>query len=243
MSELLESVLEAHGGRSGWESAMRITARVRTGGLLPRMRFPGNRLLDYRLTIELARPLAILDPFPQLPNHGVFEDGEARVERPDGVPLERRSDPRSKFSGVEGLRRNLRWDALDSVYFAGYAMWNYLATPLLLARQDVTCEETEPPASGDGWRTLAVSFPAGFPTHSRSQRFHFDAGLRLVRHDYTAEVVAPLARAAHHCAAHREYDGLLFPTVRRVRPLLPNGRSLPGPTLVALDIRDVEVER
>ncbi len=38
------------------------------------------------------------------------------------------------FTGSSGLRRNLRWDALDTAYFAGYALWNYLTTPIMLTR-------------------------------------------------------------------------------------------------------------
>ena len=48
-------------------------------------------------------------------------------------------------SSALGLRRNLRWDALDSVYFAGYAMWNYLTAPYLLTREGVEVGE------GDTW--------------------------------------------------------------------------------------------
>ena len=69
--------------------------------------------------------------------------GESRIEALDGAPIESRADPRPVFFGRSGLRRNLRWDALDSVYFAGYAMWNYLATPYLLTLDGVETREGE----------------------------------------------------------------------------------------------------
>ena len=241
---LLDEVLAAHGGADRWRAARTIRAGVRSGGLLPRTRIPGNRLADYRLTVDVSRPHAVLDPFPGPGRRGVFDRGAAYIEDAAGEVVEARQDPRSAFFGVSGLRRNLRWDALDAAYFAGYAMWNYLTTPHLLTLEGVEVDEGEPRREGDErWRRLDVRFPAEIDTHSREQTFYFDSTGLLRRHDYTAEVVGGWANAAHLCADHREYDGLVFPTRRRVRPVGPGGRVLPGPTLVAIDLVDVSVER
>ena len=69
-----------------------------------------------------------------------------------------------------------------------------------------------------------------------------EIALRLRRHDYVADVVGRWAHAAHFCEEHRESNGLLFPTRRRVLPIAPGGRVLPGPVLVALDLAAIEVE-
>lgn len=240
---LLEEVVEAAGGESRWRAAARIRARVRSGGLLPRTRMPGNRLADYTVTVETDRQRAVLDPFPGDGLRGVLEDGEVRVETAAGELRERRRHPREQFFGRPGLRRNLRWDALDSTYFAGYAMWNYLVTPLLLLRDDVTVSEG-PDWSGEGqrWRRLDARFPAGLDTHSAEQSFFYDDAGRQVRHDYTAEVIARRARAAHYCSEHRTYDGLVFPTRRRVLPRKRDLRSRAFPVLVSIDLESVEVE-
>jgi hypothetical protein len=50
---LLDQVLEAHGGEERWRAANRISARVRGGGLLLRTRVPGNRFADYRVVAEV----------------------------------------------------------------------------------------------------------------------------------------------------------------------------------------------
>lgn len=240
---LLDEALEAAGGRERWHAARWIRARVRSGGMLPRTRMSGNRFADYRLTIEVERPYAVLDPFPEPGSRGVFEDGAVRIEDADGQVLEQRENARSAFFGRGGLRRNLRWDALDSTYFAGYAMWNYLTTPLLLTREDIQVEEGESwSGEGERWRRLDAAFPPGLDTHSREQSFFFDDRGLEVRHDYTAEVVARTANGAHYCAEHRSFDGLVFPTRRRVLPRRRNLRSWPFPTIVSLDISEVTVE-
>ncbi len=240
---LLEEIVEAAGGESRWRAAARIRAHVQSGGLLPRTRMPGNRLADYTVTLETGRQHAVLDPFPGAGLRGVFDDGEVRIESGDGEVRERRARPREMFFGRSGLRRNLRWDALDSTYFAGYAMWNYLVTPLLLLRDDVTVSEG-PDWSGEGqrWRRLDARFPAGLDTHSAEQSFFYDDRGRQVRLDYTAEVIARRARAAHYCGEHRTYDGLVFPTRRRVLPRRRDLRSRPFPVLVSVGLESVEVE-
>lgn len=242
---LLAEVLDAHGGLARWERASTIRGRVRSGGLLLRTRVPGNRFADGRLEVAVGEPHAAADPYPGPGRRGVFDHGAVRIETLDGEVLESRERPRELFFGRSGLRRNLRWDALDGAYFAGYAWWNYLNTPYLLARDGVRVREVEPwreDAGGETWRRLEAHFPESLDTHSPHQVFYYDAELRLRRHDYTAEVVGGWARAAHMCADHVEAGGLRFPTRRWVRPIGPQGRPLPLPTLVALQLSEIEVD-
>jgi hypothetical protein len=242
-SGLLEEVLDAHGGTKRWAAARQIRARVRSGGLLIRTRVPGNRFADYDLTVEAAERRTVLDPFPKDGLRGVFDSGEARIEAEDGAVIESRTNPRAAFSGRTGLRRNLRWDALDSTYFAGYAMWNYLTTPYLLTREGVEVREGETwSENGESWRRLEVTFPTDLDTHSSRQTFYFDSGGVLRRHDYVAKVVGGWAHGAHYCAEHTQSGGLTFPTRRWVRPVGPRNRSMPFPTMVWLELSKIEVE-
>jgi hypothetical protein len=112
-------------------------------------------------------------------------------------------------------------------------MWNYLNLPFLLAQPGLTVTQTT------GTR-LRVSYPDTIPTHSPTQELYFDESGRLLRHDYTAEVVGSWAKAAHLCRDYRQFGGLWVPTTRRVYPRGPVGRPLPLPTLVAVDIHDVQ---
>jgi hypothetical protein len=239
---LLDEALEASGGLERWRAARSVEARVRSGGLLLRTRVPGNRLADYRVNVEIEERRTVMDPFPTPGRRAVFDRGAVTVESDAGEPIESRADPRPEFTGRSGLRRNLRWDALDSAYFAGYAMWNYLTTPYLLTREGVAVSEGEPwSQDGERWRRLEASFPADLDTHSREQTFYFDARGLLRRHDYVAEPVGGWAHGAHYCADHVEADGLTFPTRRWVHPIGPRNRSLPFPTMVSLRLDEIRV--
>lgn len=242
MNALLEEVLTAHGGLERWRAVTAIAARGTFGGLL-RSRFPGNQLADVDVRVELAEQHTVIQGFPQADQRAVFDRGDVRIETRDGELIDARHNPRSAFSGFRALRRNLRWDGLDAAYFAGYALWNYLSTPLLLTRQGVTV--TDGGAwleAGEPWRRLEVRFDPDIHTHSGRQTFYVDARGLIRRHDYVAEPVGRWARAVHYCDAYRHFDGLALPTVRRVRPRGPRGRSLQHPVLVALDIEGIEIE-
>jgi len=237
---LLDEVLAAHGGLDRWRAVTVLTARGRFGGLLS-ARFPGNRMAELTVRVRPAEQHAVVSGFPRKNMRAVFDRGDVRIETGDGELVSARRAARAAFSGSGRLRRHFRWDALDAAYFAGYACWNYLTTPLLLTRDGVTVTEG---AAGARWRRLEVSFPPHLHTHSPRQTFHIDAAGLVRRHDYVAEPVGRWARAAQLCDEHRWFAGLAFPTRRRVRPRA-GGRALPAPVLVSLDIDhiDVEVER
>jgi hypothetical protein len=240
---LVEEVLEAHGGAARWDAARRVHAQARSGGFLLRSRVPGTRFADYGLTVDLEERRTVFDPFPEPGTRGVFDRGTARLERGDGEVIASRTEPRKAFFGRSGLRRNLRWDALDATYFAGYAMWNYLSFPQLLLHPGVEAREISPWRSdGEALRRLEVDFPEGLDTHSPRQTFYVGADGLVRRHDYVADVVGRWARAAHLCADHVEADGLVFPTRRWVRPIGPRNRPLPLPTMVWIRITDLRVE-
>jgi hypothetical protein len=243
VTDLLEEVLEAHGGVERWAATRRISARVHTGGLLPRTRMPGNRFADVHATVEAHRRRTAISPFPRDDQVAVFEEGEARIETADGEVLESRDSPRGSFRGFSGLRRNVRWDALDAAYFGGYALHDYLTTPFLLTLEGVEVREGERwEEGGEAWRRLEVTFPDGFDTHSRRQTFYYDSLRLLRRHDYVAEVVGRWARAAHYCSEHVGAHGLVFPTRRRVLPIGLRNRALAGPNMLSLDLSEIEVE-
>lgn len=242
MSGLLDEVLSAHGGLERWRAVTAIIALGRFGGLL-RSRFPENRMTAVTVRVRLAEQHAVFYGFPQEDQQAVFDRGDVRIESGDGDLISTRRNARAAFAGLGALRRNLRWDALDAAYFAGYAWWNYLSMPMLLTREGLTITEGDTWAeAGERWRRLEVSFPPDIHTHSQRQTFYVDAAGFIRRHDYVAQPIGAWARAAHYCTDHRQFDGLVFPTRRRVHARGPGGRRLPYPILVALDIDRIDTE-
>lgn len=143
MSALLDGVLDAHGGLQRWRAAETVHGRVRTGGLLLRT---GCRATASRTTASRCMSNRPGRSWIRSRVTGTAESssGQVRIESHDGAVISSRAHPRAAFFGRSGLRRNIRWDPLDSVYFAGYAMWNYLTTPYLLTREGVAVEEERP---------------------------------------------------------------------------------------------------
>lgn len=242
MVELLNEVLDAYGGAERWSSIATITARGRLGGLLPK-RFPGSKLSNFTVEVRLAERRTVLQDFPQAGQRGVFDHGETRLESRGGEVIDVRTDPRAAFFGLSGIRRNFRWDPLDTTYFAGYAFWNYLTLPHLLTLDGVTVTDGGPcQKSGRQWRRLLATFPTGINTHCPQQTFYVDSDGLIGRHDFLAEPVGAWANAALYCSQYRCIDGIVFPTRRRVFPRGLRGSVLPQPTLLALDFDEIKIE-
>jgi len=238
MSELLDLVVESHGGLDRWDRLTEITAHVAIGGLLWERKGHGGILADTHVTLDLHRERLGYRPFDAPGRRSLFEPARTVIEGDDGRVLAERDDPRAAFAGH---RPETPWDELHVVYFSGYAMWNYLTAPFLFTRPGFVVEEVEPwSQNGQTWRRLRVEYPDAIATHSRVQEFYFDESGLLRRHDYTAEVVGGVP-AAHLSEGHRTVDGITFPTRRRVFSRQPDGQIVPGPAAVSIDVLDISV--
>lgn len=242
--DLLERALEAHGGLERWRSAERVRVRLRSGGRMFDVRFQGRTIS--RATRSGAEvqfwtdvPRAVFEGFPRPGARGYFDQGDVRIESDRGDRQLQRAHAREAFSR---LSHKVRWDTLDALYFIGYALWNYVSTPFMLARPGFELREGEAWHEGrETWQRLEVTFPPDIPTHSREQTFYFDEGGLLRRLDYTAEVFAHWARASNYCYTYRELSGIMVPTRRKVTLRGPGGHPLPWPTMVWIDIQDFEL--
>ena len=135
---LLREVMDAHGGFSAWHGAKAVRAVMSTGGLLFLMRTTRDAFHQTEVVVDLHSPRTEIRDFPRGGQNAFFTPRRVWIEDRDGRVLAERHDPRASFGGV---RKQLHWDHLDSVYFAGYAVWNYITAPYLLCRSDVTIEE------------------------------------------------------------------------------------------------------
>jgi hypothetical protein len=229
----LQRILDAHGGLRYWQTLSAVEVELSVWGVL----FGTKHIRPLRhavVAVDTDDPRAVIKDFPE-PGCTAALLGNRRVEIRDqsGAVLRYRDNPRRAF---QHPRRLLYWDDLDFTYFCGYAMWCYLTVPFSLLGNGARVYGCEQDA--DGAVNLTVGFADYLPVHSPTQKFYFDPTGRLVRHDYTAEVVGRWARAAHLCNEYRRFGELWMPTRRRVYPRGPFGRPLPGPTLVAIDIHD-----
>ena len=167
-----------------------------------------------------------------------FDTGPERVtlQIADGQAID------SRYQAPLLLRR-LRpvspWDVLQVGYFLSYAMWNYLTIPFLLTYPGVQAREISPwQEDGQTWRRLHATFPASITTHSAEQVFYFGADGLLRRLDYTVEVNAGVP-VAHYTAGYMTFDGLAFPTRRRVYRRNPGSTPDRSQAAITLDIHDI----
>jgi hypothetical protein len=222
---LAQRMIDAHGGMARWERAASIDFDMSGGGLLLLSKGQRGTMDAVRVSVATTGQRTVIAPYPGPGRRGTFDTGSVLIEDEGGRVVERRDDPRPRF---RGLRRQLRWEALDLLYFAGYALWNYVSVPFVLLREGYELD-------ADAGNVLRVTFPPDVHTHCQTQRFVLDDGGRLRRHLYTAEPVGPWARSVHVAAGHRRFDGLEFPTRRRVYPRGPFGFRIPSPPLVRID--------
>lgn len=236
--ELLEHALQAHGGLERWRGVKALTVQHTSGGLAFAGKFQGRTLAPRVAEISTNAQRIVLTPFPP-GDRGVFEGDSVSIETAGGHQIARRLDPRSQLLR---LRHRLWWDKLDLLYFTGSALWNYLSVPFIFTNPGFEVRELEPWNEGpETWRRLAVTFPAGFHTHSRHQTFYFSEDGLLRRLDYTAEEFGKGADAAHYCFDHRDFGGLMFPTRRRVFLRRSDGRPRRRPQLIWIDIQAIRV--
>lgn len=235
--QIVLEAIEAHGGMAYWNSLQAVDAVISARGFL----FTAKRrpvLQRVRMRAFCQEPRFQLFDHPQAGRTAeLLGNAEVRIIGSDGKVEARRERPRDAF---RGLGRIFRWDELDLIYFAGYATWNYLATPFLLARKGVVVE-TLAPLTGDmaSLTRLKAIFPDDIPTHSREQIFYFDDQRLLRRLDYTAEVVGGWAHAAHLCGEYRTFGKLKAPAKRVVFPLPFGTRPMPGPKLVEIEVHEL----
>lgn len=233
--ELIERAIAAHGGLEVWERAGEVSVQLSSGGLAFASKHQGHAVRDVEARIATRGQHVTLTPYPAPGLQGVLEaGGTVRIRTEDGELIEERDSARNAFGD---LRHRLWWDRLDILYFATYAIWTYVSTPFVLAREDYRVRELDPwVENGESWRRLAVRFPEHVHTHSREQVFYFDKAGLIRRHDYTAEPIGGWAKAAHYCLDHRSFDGLVVPTRRRVYPRRRSNRRRRGPLLVWIEV-------
>jgi hypothetical protein len=240
MTDLLDKVLDVHGGLDNWRQVSGIDFRLTLRGAALEVKQQPQGLRDVLVKIDARRQRTLITPFPTPGKRGVFADGRVVIESDSGVKVSDLGEPRKSF---EGFTPQTPWTESQFLYFIGYALNNYMTMPFLLARDGVVCEEIEPHEEhGERWRVLKATFPSDIHVHCPEQKFYFSGAGYLVRNDYAPEVSR--GTATHYTFDHRNFDGFILPTHRRVVFRDAEGRtSLRGPSIFKLDIESVVVSR
>jgi hypothetical protein len=237
MTELLESVLDAHGGLDRFQQVRQITVDGSLGGPFWAAKGWPGVYDSVQITIETGHPEITFAPYPEAGRLSHFSAGPERLEirRTDGTVVEGRDSPRQSFPPTAPAPP---WDAIQTSYFTSCACWNYFTEPFLFTYPGVTCDEIEPwDENGETWRRLAVHFPSGLPNHNPDQTFYYGDDFLLRRMDYHPEVTDALA--AHCVYDYETFGGLRFPTRRRVYIRNPEGIADTSFAPITLDVRKV----
>lgn len=223
MTDLLDRVLDAHGGLAHWNSLSGLVVRGSLGGPFWAAKGWPDVYRDQTITIDTRSVDVAFTPYPETGRSSRFTAPPEHLEITDGTGavLEARDEPRATFPATDVPNR---WDAIQTAYFTSCAMWNYLTAPFVFTYAGVETQEVEPwDEDGETWRRLAVRFPAHLPNHNPAQTFYFDDAFLLRRLDYRPEVTdTPIA---HYTYAHRTFDGIVFPTRRMVHRRNPDGTA------------------
>jgi len=236
MSDLLETVIEAHGGLERWTRHERVSARLIQGGALWALKGQAGVLDDVVVTASLHEERVSHRPFGAPDRRSAFTPERVAIENADGAVIEALDAPRSSFAGhtVE-----TPWSTLQLAYFVGTAMWTYLTQPFSFALAGFETRELDPwDEAGRELRRLRVAWPSYLATHNTEQTLYFDDEALLVRHDYDVEISGGTT-AAHYVSDYEDVSGVRLPTKHRIFPRTPDGQSLTEPLIVSIDVSDV----
>jgi hypothetical protein len=236
MGDLLETVLEAHGGLERWNQLDSVSARLTQGGVLWAVKGQAGVLDDVVVTASLHDERVSHRPFGAPDRRSAFTPERVAIETDDGSVLDVLREPRASFAGHV---TETPWSTLQLAYFAGTAMWTYLTQPFTFAMPGFQTSELEPwDESGQRWRRLRVIWPSNLATHSTEQTLYFDDDGLLARHDYDVEINGGNT-AAHYVSDYDEVAGIKLPTKHRIVPRTPDGASLAEPLFVSIDLSEI----
>ena len=235
MSDLLNKVLDAHGGLDAWRCFERVEATIISGGLMFELKGQPQDPTPRRMAVALQREWASVQPFGADDQKTDFTPDRVAIEKLDGTVVAELMDPEASFEGDD---LHTPWNPLQRAYFNGYALWTYLTSPFLMVLPGFSARELDP-IEDDG-RTLTglqLTFPDGFVSHSTLQEFYFGPDLLLARHDYRVDIAGSFS-AIQYISDFVDVDGIIMPTKRRAYRRGDDGRAILDELMVSIDLSD-----
>ncbi|MBS1755041.1 MAG: hypothetical protein JST34_13440 [Bacteroidetes bacterium] len=237
MNTLLEQSIKAHGGLANWNKLNWVKLCTKISGLLWQMKGHPNLLNDTTIIVDTKKQYISYKPKRE-DWFTSFEPNRVAVHLSNNTN-EELLNPRQSFANHT---KETKWTRLQMIYFASYAMWNYINIPFVFANSDYEVKEMETwKENGETWKRIQVIFPNHIVTHSHKQTFYIDETGLIRRHDYNVELIGN-GRSSHYLYDYQEVNGIKFPTKRRVFARLEDNTSLqPEPLLVSIDVTDIEL--
>ena len=141
MTDLLGTVLEAHGGLERWRQLDSVSAHLVQGGALWALKGQQGVLDDVFVRASLHQERESHHPFGTPDRRSVFTPQRVAIETTTGEVIETLEQPRASFAGHT---LETPWTTLQLAYFVGTAMWTYLTQPFTFA---MTGFKTDPAAT------------------------------------------------------------------------------------------------
>lgn len=233
MSDLVDFVIEAHGGLERFKGFKTLEADLLQGGILWALKGQPTVLEHAHVKVDLTQEHVSHWPFAPTQNRSNFTPGRVAIETPEGDVVEELLEPRGSFAGYE---METPWSNPQVGYFAGYTMWTYLTSPFLLKQPGVVTQEVESwTENGETWRRLRAEFPETIATHSKTQTYYFDEKGHLRRHDYEVDIQGSNP-AARYLTEPVVVDGITLYGKMRIYPRLPDNTPAVDPLIVAIDL-------
>lgn len=237
MTDLLDTVIEAHGGLERWSQLDAVSARLVQGGALWALKGQQGVLDDVFVRASLHQDRLSHHPFGAPDRRSAFTPERVAIETTKGDVVEALEQPRASFAGHT---LETQWTTLQLAYFVGEAMWTYLTQPFTFALPGFETTELDPwQEAGEQWRRLHVVWPNYLATHSTEQTLYVGEDGLFRRHDYDVEIMGG-SRGAHYISDYTKVAGIMIPTRRRVFSRGPDGQALTTePVTISIDLSEI----
>ena len=170
MTDLLDYVVQAHGGLTRWNELDSVSAHLAQGGVTWEMKGQKGVLDDVFVTATLHEEQVSHHPFGAAGLRSVFTPERVTILSNDGTVAEELNQPRASFAGHT---LQTPWTTPQLAYFAGAAMWTYLTQPFTFTLPGFETAELEPwHENGEQWRRLRVTWPGNLAGLSQIGRAH-----------------------------------------------------------------------
>jgi hypothetical protein len=236
MDDLLNTVIEAHGGLERWSQLDAVSARLIQSGAEWALKRQEGVLDDVYARASLHEERESHHPFGAPDRRSAFTPERVAIETTTGDVVETMDQPRASFADHT---LETPWTTLQLAYFVGTAMWTYLTQPFTFALPGFKTLELDPwQEKGEEWRRLHVVWPSYLATHSTDQTLYFGTDGLIRRHDYDVEIQGG-SGGAHYISDYTEVAGIMVPTKHRIYPRTPDGQALEEPLLISIDVSEI----